>query len=279
MDIRLPNKYLKPCTNKKCYFSLNEYLVDFLAVDTISLSPKSYQSGSYVDAQANSLTNISNVVKLSDGTYTDNTIVTWAGHGLTVGVYYYLDQTTAGAYTSTEPTLGIKQRLFYVVDANTIIIDIITTEEITELQEHLKFIAINYSDLLTKVGMVAEDLAYVENSQGTSWLPTTLGGTYYPSGWYIYTGTAWVSDRNDIAAALSDKSFTFTIEFIDETEILFKAPYGMKINSVTLSTPLTYTIEVNAVTYTFGSTINQFDQIRVTSSLLNEVVNLNCEKL
>ncbi len=42
-------------------------------------------------------------------------------------------------------------------------------------------------------------LAYVENSQGTRWLPGILGGTYYPAGWYVWNGTNWVSDRNAIA--------------------------------------------------------------------------------
>lgn len=43
------------------------------------------------------------------------------------------------------------------------------------------------------------DLAYIYNSQGTSWLPGTIGGTYYPSGFYFWNGTNWESDRNAIA--------------------------------------------------------------------------------
>lgn len=51
-------------------------------------------------------------------------------------------------------------------------------------------------------GTSTGDLAYVQNSQGTQWLPGTLGGTYYPAGWYVWNGSEWVSDRNAIANQL-----------------------------------------------------------------------------
>ena len=57
-----------------------------------------------------------------------------------------------------------------------------------------------YSDLID--GEDLGELSYVEESQGTSWLPFTVDGTYYPSGWYVWDGTAWVSDRNAIANQL-----------------------------------------------------------------------------
>lgn len=59
-----------------------------------------------------------------------------------------------------------------------------------------------YSDFIagTEVGQ----LSYAENSQGISWLPGTLGGTYFPNGWYVWNGTSWVSDRNAIANQLHE---------------------------------------------------------------------------
>jgi hypothetical protein len=45
-------------------------------------------------------------------------------------------------------------------------------------------------------------LAYVNSSEGTAWLPGSIGGNYYPSGWYLWTGTIWKSDRNSIASQL-----------------------------------------------------------------------------
>lgn len=55
---------------------------------------------------------------------------------------------------------------------------------------------------------------WVLNSQGTRWLPGTLGGTYYPNGLYYSTGVSW--ERTDapyqasiaeVNAGLSDTVF------------------------------------------------------------------------
>lgn len=56
--------------------------------------------------------------------------------------------------------------------------------------------AVTYSDL--NPGALVGEIAYVNQSQGTQWLPGTVGGTYYPSGWYLWTGEEWVSDRDGI---------------------------------------------------------------------------------
>jgi len=57
-----------------------------------------------------------------------------------------------------------------------------------------------FSDL--EAGEDVGDLAFVENSEGTQWLPNSLGGTYYPSGWYLWNDPNWVSDKNAIANQL-----------------------------------------------------------------------------
>ena len=38
--------------------------------------------------------------------------------------------------------------------------------------------------------------------QGTSWLPYTVGGTYYPKGWYVWDGIEWVSSKSNVAETL-----------------------------------------------------------------------------
>ena len=58
----------------------------------------------------------------------------------------------------------------------------------------------NFSGL--EAGTRVGQLAYVTASEGTAWLPSTLGGSYYPKGWYVWDGTDWVSDRNTTAAQL-----------------------------------------------------------------------------
>ena len=60
--------------------------------------------------------------------------------------------------------------------------------------------AANYNSLTP--GNTIGELAYCNQSQGTQWLPSTLGGTFYPSGWYLWNGSAWVSDRNNLVNQL-----------------------------------------------------------------------------
>lgn len=57
-----------------------------------------------------------------------------------------------------------------------------------------------FADLIS--GNEAGDLSFVEQAQGTSWLPNTLGGTYYPSGWYVWNGSEWIADKNAVAVQL-----------------------------------------------------------------------------
>jgi hypothetical protein len=40
-----------------------------------------------------------------------------------------------------------------------------------------------------------DSIAFVINNQGTKWLPGTLGGNYYSSGWYIFSNGIWVFSR------------------------------------------------------------------------------------
>lgn len=69
--------------------------------------------------------------------------------------------------------------------------------------EAFAFTAENYAALTadspgTKVG----ELAFVFNDQGTKYLPGPLGGTYYPSGVYVWSGTSWVSNKSVMSAEL-----------------------------------------------------------------------------
>lgn len=87
---------------------------------TTSLTPQVYQGSAYVSAKADVVANVADIIRLSDGSRLTTGYVTWTGHGLTVGNYYFLSQSAAGGYTNVVPATGISQRLFYVEDANTI---------------------------------------------------------------------------------------------------------------------------------------------------------------
>ena len=69
-------------------------------------------------------------------------------------------------------------------------------------REYFSQAVLNYSELKkgTKDGL----LAFVENSQGTAWLPFSLGGTYYPSGLYVWDEPTqtWASSRTKVAEGI-----------------------------------------------------------------------------
>jgi len=62
----------------------------------------------------------------------------------------------------------------------------------------------NYDALLVEAtSPQANEFAYIKNSQGTRWDPwNVLGGTYYPSGTWFYTGSEWINDKSKIAEQL-----------------------------------------------------------------------------
>ena len=61
----------------------------------------------------------------------------------------------------------------------------------------------NYSALVAAYPTAAVGtLAYCENSEGTKWLPGSLGGTFYSKGTYCWNGTIWDSSASEIAEAL-----------------------------------------------------------------------------
>jgi len=43
-----------------------------------------------------------------------------------------------------------------------------------------------------------DSIAFVLYDTGTAWLPGSLGGTYYPMGWYAFLNNVWVSDSKFI---------------------------------------------------------------------------------
>lgn len=115
-------------------------------LSTTSLNPQVYQGASFVSAQANAVANVADLIVLGDGVRVDSGMVKWPGHGLTVGAYYYLDQSAPGSYTATVPVVGLSQRLFFVEDADTIHIDVEPAEDLgttTDIREISAFVDID----------------------------------------------------------------------------------------------------------------------------------------
>jgi hypothetical protein len=93
---------------------------------TTSLTAQYGNGTTHVNAQANAVGTVADVIRLSDGTLVNNEdVVTWTGHGLQLHAWYFLSPTTAGGYTIVPPIApNYSQRLFYVVDANTVKINV-----------------------------------------------------------------------------------------------------------------------------------------------------------
>lgn len=67
----------------------------------------------------------------------------------------------------------------------------------------------NYNELLTITNQELFEFAEVINSQGTQYLPGSLGGTYYSSGLYYWNGSNWINDKDKIYEALNSFTNTF----------------------------------------------------------------------
>jgi len=95
------------------------------------------------DGDLDAHTIVTSVVDVDNFVITTVGAVTVTGHGLSVGEYYWLDQTTAGALTDVKPSTGVAQSLLYVRDANTLsisvepsysVVDAITVEPLSRIQ-------------------------------------------------------------------------------------------------------------------------------------------------
>lgn len=65
-------------------------------------------------------------------------------------------------------------------------------------QLEIKDNVLNYNELATITNPDLYQFAYVRESQGASWLPGSLGGSYYGSGLYMWNGTEWIEDDTDV---------------------------------------------------------------------------------
>lgn len=82
--------------------------------------------------------------------------------------------------------------------------------ETTGSNNGYSYIVDNYNALAAINSPQTNQFAYVKNSQGTAWLPWNMGGTYYPSGTWFYTGTEWINDKSQIALELYNNNIDVT---------------------------------------------------------------------
>lgn len=87
--------------------------------------------------------------------------------------------------------------------------------------------AANYTALVTNYPPASYNgaFAWVEASQGTAWLPGTVGGTYYPLGLYHSNGTAWIftpspsqATQSEVDAGTNNDKFVTPLTFTNASK-------------------------------------------------------------
>ena len=127
-----------------------------------------------------------------------------------------------------------------------------------------------FGDLVS--GTLIGDLAYVNNSEGTKWLPSNLGGTYYPKGWYFWDGVEWLSDRDAIAKQLQDnidsllnkvdKEFLGWVQVTDgqyDTATRYSIPQGIRTKIPNNSADVLNVTNLFGATTLWNSVTNKFE--------------------
>jgi len=86
----------------------------------------------------------------------------------------------------------------------------------------------NYS-ALPSAASAADEFYFVESSQGTAWLPGSLGGTYYPAGLYYSNGVTWFYAESPYQATLATvNTGTNTDQFVSPYTFTNADKWGTK---------------------------------------------------
>jgi hypothetical protein len=136
-----------------------------------------------------------------------------------------------------------------------------------------------YSDLPDPTTVIYQ-IWIVKNSEGTSWLPGSLGGTYYPEGGYASDGTKWVYHKDSYQASqlevdagtVTNKWITpFTFEnaskWLDKYDISNPSGYQTASQVQTIADAKVVQIITNGVTETAPSQDAVFDALALKAPL------------
>jgi len=95
----------------------------------------------------------------------------------------------------------------------------------------------NYA-ALPAAGAHTGEYFHVLNSQGTSWLPGSLGGTYYSKGFYYSTGTDWVfvGEVPYQASQATVDAGTDNTQFVTASTLAGASKWSTKQDNITLTT-------------------------------------------
>lgn len=124
----------------------------------------------------------------------------------------------------------------------------------------------NYSALPVPT-TVADDAIYIADAaQGTAWLPGTLGGTYYPAGFYVSNGTIWIYAGSAAQATLAEvNTGTDTDKFVTPSTFTNADKWGTKADKASIigatKTKITYNADGIVTAGTDATTADIADSI------------------
>lgn len=129
----------------------------------------------------------------------------------------------------------------------------------------------NYS-ALPAANTVTGELYAVLASQGTKWLPGSLGGTYYPKGLYysdgvdwIYTETPYNASQATVNTGTNDDQFVTSKTLNDSAQLASKAPLASPVftGNPTAPTPAVNDNDTSIATTEFVQTaISNIDSVQ-----------------
>jgi len=105
-------------------------------------------------------------------------------------------------------------------------------------------------------------------SQGTSWLPGSFGGTYYPKGQYYSDGTNWIYDSNSYQASQSDvNTGTITDQWVSPST-LANSIWAFTVSKVLATTLTGLNVALTGAITSSDSILTAFGKIQ------NQISNL-----
>lgn len=110
-------------------------------------------------------------------------------------------------------------------------------------------------------------VAYVQNSQGTPWLPGGMGGTFYSKGTYLFDGANWVDGLDEVSDEIQDlidEQYKAKVSNFDTTGAYLNSKIVGTTNKVglTIINPAgNEQIKLNIGTDIFDKTVDDTDDI------------------
>lgn len=108
---------------------------------------------------------------------------------------------------------------------------------------------------------------WVENSQGTSWLPGSLGGTYYPKGLYYSNGTTWVTVDSPINATQTEVD-----SGVNDNKFVTPKTLKNRIDNITFSENYLHDQGIPSATWVVSHNLGKYPSVTVIDSANREVV-------